>query len=415
MLHSDVSCTSAKYKYFYMRKYILLVIMVVLAIVMLWVASQIAKANAYMLNGDFFTFWLGGRMIGVGEHPYDEQLWLANHEKYGAIWIPNRAYVYPLPLTIIFAPLGILDLHQAAIAWVFLSMIMILLSVALLISLWRVEDLRHYILPVIAGAFTFRPVLVTLRNGQLGALLLFWLALVLYLWHRGRWILGGLLLPFLILKPSIGSLIVGLISIWLMIQRRWKVLVAMVASMFALAISGWLIDPAWMGEYLGIGVNKFVNVFGYSPTIWGMTHQICSENLESTIRLGSGLAIILIGLYLWVLFRFGKNLQPSLLGALGVCVSLLLTPYLWAYDQILLIVPILVIIDVLVVRDFPYLLCASFPILMSGFSLTLILVALKIGYDAWSGLLSLVPLLLLIFMCGRGFRPRMFIETRIEM
>ena len=131
--------------------------------------------------------------------------------------------------------------------------------------------------------------------------------------------------------------------------------------------------------------------------------------------LGSGLAITLISLYLWVLFRFGKNLQPSLVGALGVCVSLLLTPYLWAYDQILLIVPILVIIDELVVRDFPYLLCASFPILMSGFSLALILVALKISYDVWSGLLSLVSLLLLIFVCVSGFRPGVFIETQSEI
>jgi hypothetical protein len=396
-LMDDMSLQSES---FLTRKWPSLVIAAVLAFVLFWIAFRIAKANDYMLNGDFFSFWLAGRMVDVGEHPYDEALWTTNHERYKAIWTSDETFLYPLPLSLIFAPLGILDLRQAAVIWVFLSLVMILISVALLISLWRVEGLHRYILPVIAGVFTFRPVLVTLRNGQLGAFLLFSLALVVYLWQRGEWILGGLLLPILILKPSIGLPIVAVMIFWLLVQRRWMVLGAMSASALALAISGWLFDPTWMRIYLSIGGNKFIDAFGYSPTVWGMAHRICGESWGCTIGYGAGVAVMLISLCLWIIFRLGDKLPPWSVGALGVSVSLLVAPYLWAYDQILLIFPVLVSTGCLISRGKPYLLCASLPILMSAFSLILIFAALKIGYDIWSGLLSMVALFLVILLCG---------------
>src|ERR1035437_9377936 len=62
------------------------------------------------LNGDFFTFWLAGRMNWTNQNPYLSNLWISGHHQYGASWIANDIFPYPLPLAILLAPFGLFTL-----------------------------------------------------------------------------------------------------------------------------------------------------------------------------------------------------------------------------------------------------------------------------------------------------------------
>ncbi len=54
---------------------------------------------------------------------------------------------------------------------------------------------------------------------------------------------------------------------------------------------------------------------------------------------GLAALFILIGFF-WTVFRFRQALRPVSVLALAVTVTLLIAPYTWTYDQLLLILPI---------------------------------------------------------------------------
>jgi arabinofuranan 3-O-arabinosyltransferase len=363
--------------------------------IFLWVGIGIARSNAYLVNDDFFTFWLSAHLITEGENPYNQDVWVRFHHIYQATWIPEPIYLYPLPLAIVMAPLGWLPLKVAAAFWIFLSQIMTMASVLIWSSSWKVANKLPYLIPVLAGIFLFRPVIVTFRNGQLGAFLLLIMVGAAYLMDRGRWLEGGALLPLIGLKPSFGIPIILLTCAWLVTRKNVKGLVGLALSSLAILIIGWLYDSSWIQEFLWIGNIKLTTTFGYSPTVWGIMGFICRFKQDCTGVSGIFVSVLLVVAFLIILFRGDKQITPSYILAGIVTIALLITPYLWAYDQILLVLPILLLIEKMISRGLPYLITSTFVLGVSLFSLLLIVVAVTIGYDVFSGFVSFFILILL--------------------
>ena len=290
-------------------------------------------------NNDFFTFWLAGHMVAQGGNPYAPEQWVAGHNEFNVTWIPNQAYVYPLPLSLLFTPLGLLPLKQAYIAWVAFSELMILAALALLSSM-RVGPRSGIIfLLLLLGTILFRPTILTLFNGQVSGCLLLLLAGTAILWEKGRWEWGSLLLPFLILKPNIGAPILILLGIWLLFQKRIRSILMIGSGLLALLVIGLIQNPHWVMDYWGIGTLKVAQNFGGSPTVWGLAALVCHRNTTCIFSLGGITTLLLVLGFLWLIARY-KFLAPATILALAVTVTLLVTPYTWTYDQILLIIPI---------------------------------------------------------------------------
>jgi len=85
------------------------------------------------IPNDFFTFWLASRMVYQGDDPYDSSQWIKGHEEFQANFIANDTFLYPIPLAILL-PFGFLHVKGAYVAWVFLSFVMIAVSIILLIN-----------------------------------------------------------------------------------------------------------------------------------------------------------------------------------------------------------------------------------------------------------------------------------------
>src|ERR1700687_3685239 len=139
-------------------------------------ASRVVYSLAY-IDSDFFAYWLAGYMNWSGQNPYVSEQYLAARRFFGATWMPDAIFPYPLPLATLLAPLGLLRLDLAYIVWIAGSLVLIV--VALFMILFRENDarLKHYVVPLVAGLLVFRPVWVTLRDGQLGGPMLFLLVL----------------------------------------------------------------------------------------------------------------------------------------------------------------------------------------------------------------------------------------------
>jgi len=294
-------------------------------------------------NSDFFTFWLSGRLTSLGQNPYNEQIWIAGHHQFGATWIPNATFIYPLPISLLFIPLGLLPLYQAFIIWDILSQFMIISSIALLLKSNSNMSVKHFILPLFAGVILFRPTILTLINGQLSGMLLFLIACIIYFWEKGKWGQGAVLLAVLALKPNLGIPLIMLLSIYVVQQKQIKPLIAGIASGLLLLFAGLVQNPNWIVEFWNSGNAKLSQTFGFSPTIWGASAIFCNYSLNCTIGYGVFVGLLFLIGYLYLLVRKQKILSPELVVSLAVVITLLLTPYIWPYDQLLLVVPIVTI------------------------------------------------------------------------
>ncbi len=321
------------------KKYWLIPVLLIVAGLCVLLAIRIVNWIDWR-NNDFFTFWLAGHLITLGGDPYSPAQWVAGHHEFGVTWIPNQAYVYPLPLSLIFAPLGLLPLKAAYIVWVAISIGMILASLVLLLAHRKGPDFLRVFLPLLVGTIFFRPAVLTLVNGQISAWLLLILIGTVYLWERGKWEWGSLLLPLLMLKPNIGAPMLALVGLWLLLNKKYKSIAVIGAGLVGLLLIGLVQNPQWVSEYWGIGNVKVAETFGGSPTVWGLGYLVCNHGPTCTLASGGVAAALVCIVFIWLIASRRYRLSPLTIISLATTVTLLVTPYTWTYDQILLILPI---------------------------------------------------------------------------
>jgi len=360
----------------------------------LWAIAHHFVLSMHYADSDFFTFWLGGRFVVSGLDPYDPALWTAAHGQYGAVWIPNPAYVYPLPLAVLMAPLGAMDLLTAYNLWVILSALMLLAACWIIFGRPSLRSDMPYLIPWLAGALLFRPAIVTLRNGQFGGFLLLVLVGGTALAARRRDGWAGVVFGLLSLKPALGLPILGLVAVWMLSRRRWRFIAGLLTSLILLFLLGWLYDPHWVSRLAGSGSPKLVFNVGYFPTAWGLGTALCAGRGTCAWWAGAGLsgaALLAFGAAVYVK---RSSLETWGAASLVVPVALFASPYVGAYDLLLLLLPIGVSLRCLRVRGTPYLIVASLPIWIDLASLILVLVAARVGLDLWSATLDLLTLTL---------------------
>jgi hypothetical protein len=166
-------------------------------------------------------------------------------------------------------------------------------------------------------------------------------------------------------------------------------------SLAGLAALSWAKYPNWLGGMLATGDTKLFNTFGYHPNLWGLAGVVCRHELTCTLIAGSLFVLLLSGCAILAYSRLSPGDDP--VAALGFILplALMFTPYMWAYDQILLVVSILTITVNLYRRGSPYLLVATFPLLMACLALLLLAVDLRLGTDIPGVILSLTCLALM--------------------
>jgi len=272
---------------------------------------------------------------------------------------------------------------------------MTVLSLGLMLSLWDSALARRYALPLIAGLIVFRPFLVTLRNGQLGAFLLLALTITVVLWVRARWRIGGAAAALLALKPSLGLPLIVLLALWSLLRAKPGALLGLLlggASLFVIGCE----ERAWVAHFVTIGETKLVFNFGFSATVWGLAHTVCSGEPKCSLLLGGLAALAALALVGGVFWRGRRRIGPAFATSVAVPVVLLITPYLWAYDQILLIPPLAVVVMDMAESGIGFLRAALIPLGISVLALGLLFLAGVFGSDVWSAAVPLaIPALVL--------------------
>jgi len=241
--------------------------------------------------------------------------------------------------------LGWLPAQAAAMLWFEINLVMLFLSVWLLTDGWN-ERLRLMAFPL---ALFFLPVPGALSVGQYDFPVLLGTALLMYSLKRENiplTVLGAILLTF---KPHVGALVLLSALIWLFVKRddfgRRAMRYLLIAGVILFA-AGFLADPNWIVSYPKMLLTYQVegNVASCSecaslPVF--LSRWFFDGSLAKAVMIAVVLLIILAGIF----FMKPKTLLSSheLLLTSSLLITLLVSPYLYNYDFLLLLVPIAVL------------------------------------------------------------------------
>lgn len=381
--------------YFTKRMLVIGVLVVVIATSAILLSNT---RNGYR-DSDFFSYWLAGYDIAHGQNPYEENQWIEDHYLFGANWVSDPKFVYPLSLAMLFVPLGILPLDIAAPVWIFLTISFVLASIYLLLSNFTfstdITYVKPYLIGLLPGIFLFRPFVTLLFWGQLGGLFLFIITLTVYLFQNNRWFFGGVLLSIVLLKPQIGIPVLGLIIIWMIFERKWRGLFGIFTGTVVTVLSSLLIQYSWIAEWLGIGTAKVTGTIWGSTTIWGLSAIFCSFNRNCSIWFGIFLSAVSI---LGGMFFVAKHRKFRIEIIFAVCIGLgiLITPYLLISDLILLLFPALVVLKLFGEKKYPWVFQAGIFLPLTIISYIVVPYSVKAGSDGLSAVLSLIILVALL-------------------
>ncbi len=316
------------------RKGVVILLIVITFALLTWGMYEMLTGPARYNNRDFMSLFAGGKAILRGLDPYDPAVWNPLRAELGSTWMPDDRTPFPLWTLLLVLPFAALDLGWAAASWLAFSLCVLGGGVFLLINAYYHKPLPVPEFALVAlFTFTYRAVLVSMNNGQITFLLFFILALFLWLIKRERPFLAGIALSFVIIKPNAFVLFVPAFGLWLLWRRRWRIVAGAATSGIAMFVISWLVIPGWLFEWLN--VTGKTEVTAITPTVWGLAYEIWPEWWGI---LGLGFVVLVTAVIGLIIFR-NKTLAETEVLSLALIGSLLITPYAWVYEHLVLLVP----------------------------------------------------------------------------
>lgn len=188
---------------------------------------------------------------------------------------------------------------------------------------------------VLVGGLASLPGAETIALGQWDAILLLAALAALAAVDRGWFFIGGLLLSVLLMKPQLPWLVIPA----LVAAQRWRMLAGVAAGAGAWALTGLAIAGAaqvraWVDLVLGRQVGEVrltAGLPGVAAVITG----------DATIALGVSIGLALVAAVVCLRLRRALMGRPADAVALGIALSIVCAPHIYAHDMLMLVVPLL--------------------------------------------------------------------------
>jgi len=228
---------------------ILAAVLVGLTLVNYRFASQSPGGN------DFVPRWLNTRLwLTKGISPYSEEAALAVQEMiYGHPAEPGQdksLFAYPIYSMIVFAPYSLVsgDYALARALWMTtLQLALIGLAfVSLKLAEWRLSTwaVAGLVLFTLLWYHSARPLI----NGNVSILIALFIATGLLAIRAKRDILAGLLLTFATIKPQVVILLIPVVLIWSLSNKRWGLIASFLGFMSLFVLAGTALEPDWLWQ-----------------------------------------------------------------------------------------------------------------------------------------------------------------------
>jgi hypothetical protein len=289
----------------------------------LWFAAMIAAAAAINWAApkwlDFISFWAAAQM--VGGNPYDVAAHAAVEATAGVARDGLLPFVHPPPFLLLIAPFGLVGYGLAFALWV------------------GVTGGLFWLAARRADAFAHPAVVI---NGWLGQTAFLTSALFIggFRLIERRPLLAGAVLGCLVVKPQLGVLL----PVALVAGREWRAMAGAALSSVglaaaALAAFGWgAFAASWatMGHF-AIELGRGAWAWNELASTYALARFLGAPGLVAAVVHWSvaGLAAATC----WWAWQGGARHRVAMLAA----ATLLIPPYLFSYDHVLLVVPLCVL------------------------------------------------------------------------
>ena len=314
-----------------------------LCLILIWYLISIL--NPIVISyGDSVQYWASGRLLIKGENPYSPDSVMALRFEVGnyAEFPPDAIsmMLYPpwtLPLVM---PFGLPTYTLSRLLWFMFHLVIIFFSARFIWYLYRGP--RKYYWVAFLVAFIFTPSLYVLLMGHITTLHLLGLLGFLFFINqpRQKWwedYAAGACAALVTIKPNLLVIFMLALVFWVVKNRRWKVFAGGGLLILIFSAIPLVINPKVFVQYWEAMTSYSVGAWA-SPAIGTVLRRTIGYQIEWLQILPPILGVIWF-IYYWIKHHSHwdwLDQMPVLIFA-----SYLSSAYMWPYDMVVLMLPIL--------------------------------------------------------------------------
>jgi hypothetical protein len=331
-------------------------------LISLWRGSGILDAFSQVVGGDFMAFYTGGRFFLDGRlaQIYDLTAQRSFQESMGVqVQIKGfHPFINPPFATLMYAPFATSDYLPGLVMWWLVGAICYVLAIAILhhnlvtnrtgvtgsvpLNIRAVGRWSFY------GLF-FYPTMTWIAYGQISGLLLLLFVSTFVLLRRRQDFAAGFIWGILLFKPQL-ALVVAVV---LVVKWRWRALLGGGLTVFGWLATGFVIGWQPILEYLHLSsaLMELLRAEGYKS--WGLHSlygfSILLLNAISPLATTAITYLLMatgLGIMTWIWYRtpwLPGSRRWDMTMAATFAVSLLISPHLFTYDLMLLLLPFAIV------------------------------------------------------------------------
>jgi hypothetical protein len=286
-----------------------------------------AMSRSTASNRDYISYWAAGHQLVHHGNPYDSESILRLERSAG--FADNRPFFMRNPPTAFFValPLGFVGAKAGAILWCLALVVALMGSIRMCwIMQGRPQDRLHLL------GYCFPPTLACLLAGQIGMFLLLGVVLFLY-FHDSRPYFAGAALLLCALKPHL-FLPFGVVLIaWIVVRKAYRILAGVMVALNVSVGLSFFLDPAGWSHYAQM-VRASDIQDEFIPTI-SLILRLAVHRDAVWLQFVPAFVGCVWGLwYFWTRRERWSWMEH---GCLLLIVSVLVAPYAWFTDQVMLI------------------------------------------------------------------------------
>jgi hypothetical protein len=311
------------------RNIALIFLLLILLLLIIWFAPESFSIG----TGDFRPYWSATYLLAHGQDFSD--ITLMDHiERTLTSWDQSftmMAWFAPTGMVILL-PFTLLPFEKAAFLWL-LTNILVLSATAFF--LWK--DLKRKIWVPLLAVFAFPMTLLSLYVGQINTLVLFGLVVFISLKKPEHQFLRGIGLALTTIKPHLVILTLPLIILDCIYNKQWKILIGFFGSLLVCSIILFAFYPSWPISFWNL-VSSGMSTIRETPTLSGLIAYTTGQPWGKWLWIPG---LILSSIIWW---RRKKHLDQNEMIIISIIMGLLISPVGWSYDQIVLLIPMLLLL-----------------------------------------------------------------------
>jgi hypothetical protein len=242
---------------------------------------------------------------------------------------------------VFYLPFSLIPYTISRLLWITLLSIGILLIAifGLSIANWKLSPVEK-VLAVLVSLFWVPGLTITLM-GQLSPIVILLMIISIYLLISGQDTASGFILALTVGSLNISVLIIILILVYAMMNRRWSVVSAFFSGVAFVVVVSLLLIPSWPRDWLSILVNDFTDLGLIETPL--MTLAAYLPGVERFLSIFSHGSLGIYFLYIVITMR-GKSERVFKWNLLATMVIAYLLNIIGSIDSIFLIYPALFLI-----------------------------------------------------------------------